>query len=82
MPSLCRRRPSPPSSSRSAGLPAGRRRAAGTMAAVTLRHGGFRGRIVAVDPIADEPVDRTQLSKKVLSGEMPLEKVRIDASKS
>jgi NADPH-dependent 2,4-dienoyl-CoA reductase/sulfur reductase-like enzyme/nitrite reductase/ring-hydroxylating ferredoxin subunit len=48
--------------------------AAGAMAATTLRQGGFSGRIVAVDPVAEEPVDRTQLTKQALSGKMPLEK--------
>ncbi len=52
--------------------------AAGAMAAATLRQSGFAGRIVAVDPIADEPVDRTQLSKQALAGKMPLEKVSMD----
>ncbi len=51
--------------------------AAGAMAAATLRQGGFAGRIVAVDPLTEEPVDRTQLSKQALSGEMPLEKVSL-----
>jgi NADPH-dependent 2,4-dienoyl-CoA reductase/sulfur reductase-like enzyme/nitrite reductase/ring-hydroxylating ferredoxin subunit len=51
--------------------------AAGAMAATTLRQGGFSGRIVAVDPIAEEPVDRTQLTKQALSGKMPLEKVSL-----
>lgn len=49
--------------------------AAGAMAATTLRQEGFAGRIVAVDPVADEPVDRTQLTKQALSGKMPLAKV-------
>jgi len=51
--------------------------AAGAMAATTLRQEGFLGRIVAVDPIAEEPVDRTQLTKQALSGKMPLEKVAL-----
>ena len=52
--------------------------AAGIMAATTLRQEGFTGRIVAVDPVADEPVDRTQLSKMALAGKMPLDKVSLD----
>lgn len=49
--------------------------AAGAMAATTLRDHGFAGKIVAVDPVAAEPVDRTQLTKKALSGKTPLDKV-------
>ena len=51
--------------------------AAGAMAATCLRQGGFTGRIVAVDPVADEPVDRTQLSKAALSGKSPLSKAAL-----
>ena len=51
--------------------------AAGAMAATTLRQQGFTGRIIAVDPIADEPVDRTQLTKQALSGKMPLAKTAL-----
>ena len=53
--------------------------AAGIMAAITLRNEGFEGHIVAVDPHPDEPIDRTQLSKQVLAGKMPLEKTRLDS---
>ncbi len=53
--------------------------AAGTMAAVTLRQEGFAGRIVAVDPVNAEPVDRTQLSKQALAGKMPLPEVGLNA---
>ena len=53
--------------------------AAGMMAAVTLRQEGFAGRIVAIDPVADEPLDRTQLSKQALAGKMPLEEIKLDA---
>ena len=52
--------------------------AASTTAAVTLRHEGFAGHIVVVDPVSDEPLDRTQLSKQALSGKVPLEKVRLE----
>jgi NADPH-dependent 2,4-dienoyl-CoA reductase/sulfur reductase-like enzyme/nitrite reductase/ring-hydroxylating ferredoxin subunit len=51
--------------------------AAGAMAARTLRLAGFTGRIVAVDPVAGEPVDRTQLTKNALAGKMPLEKTAL-----
>jgi NADPH-dependent 2,4-dienoyl-CoA reductase/sulfur reductase-like enzyme len=51
--------------------------AAGAMAAVTLRQEGFGGKIIAVDPVQEEPVDRTQLSKDALGGEMPLDKLSI-----
>lgn len=53
--------------------------AASTMAAITLRNEGFAGHIVAVDPIPDEPIDRTQLSKQALAGKMPLEKTRLES---
>ena len=53
--------------------------AASTAAAVTLRADGFTGSILAVDPVADEPVDRTQLTKMALAGSMPLEKLAISA---
>lgn len=53
--------------------------AASTVAAITLRNEGFAGHIVAVDPIPDEPVDRTQLSKQALAGKMPLEKTRLES---
>ena len=41
--------------------------AAGAMAAVTLREGGFTGRIRTVGPAAEEPLDRTQLSKMAIA---------------
>lgn len=53
--------------------------AASTAAAVTLRNEGFAGHILAIDPIPDEPLDRTQLSKQALAGKMPLNKTRISA---
>ncbi len=52
--------------------------AASTMAAVTLRLEGFSGKIIAVDPEHDEPVDRTQLSKQALAGKMPIQKTQLD----
>lgn len=51
--------------------------AAGTMAAVTLRREGFAGRILSIDPVTNEPVDRTQLSKNALAGKLPIEKLAI-----
>ena len=56
--------------------------AASIAAAITLRDEGFAGHIVAVDPVADEPLDRTQLSKQALAGKMPLEKTRLDPLES
>jgi NADPH-dependent 2,4-dienoyl-CoA reductase/sulfur reductase-like enzyme/nitrite reductase/ring-hydroxylating ferredoxin subunit len=47
--------------------------AASATAACTLRQFGFGGRLTLVDPAEEEPVDRTNLSKMVLSGEMPLD---------
>ena len=52
--------------------------AASTAAAITLRNEGFAGHIVVVDPVADEPLDRTQLSKQALAGKMPLDKIRLE----
>jgi NADPH-dependent 2,4-dienoyl-CoA reductase/sulfur reductase-like enzyme/nitrite reductase/ring-hydroxylating ferredoxin subunit len=52
--------------------------AASAMAAITLRGEGYRGEITVVDPVADEPVDRTRLSKDALGTPVPLVKVRID----
>jgi NADPH-dependent 2,4-dienoyl-CoA reductase/sulfur reductase-like enzyme/nitrite reductase/ring-hydroxylating ferredoxin subunit len=51
--------------------------AAGSMAATTLRQGGFAGRIVAVDPATEEPIDRTQLSKDALTGKLSLAEVAL-----
>ncbi len=51
---------------------------ASAMAALTLREEGFRGEITVVDPVRDEPVDRTRLSKDAMTSSVPLEKVRID----
>lgn len=53
--------------------------AAGTAAATTLRREGFTGRLIAIDPVPDEPVDRTQLSKQALAGKLPLDKLPLDA---
>lgn len=55
--------------------------AAGSMAATTLRQNGFSGRILVVDPIAEEPVDRTQLSKDALAGKISLGDIALPFSK-
>jgi NADPH-dependent 2,4-dienoyl-CoA reductase/sulfur reductase-like enzyme/nitrite reductase/ring-hydroxylating ferredoxin subunit len=55
--------------------------AASAMAAITLREEGYRGEITIVDPVPDEPVDRTRLSKDALGESVPLAKVRIDQVK-
>jgi NADPH-dependent 2,4-dienoyl-CoA reductase/sulfur reductase-like enzyme/nitrite reductase/ring-hydroxylating ferredoxin subunit len=49
--------------------------AAGSMAAVTLRQNDFAGRVVVIDPVRDEPIDRTQLSKDSLAGKFPFDKL-------
>ena len=41
----------------------------------TLRQGGFAGRITVIDPVAGEPVDRTNLSKMTLVGQKPPEEL-------
>lgn len=46
--------------------------AAGSMAAKTLRTEGYCGRIVLVDPHAEEPIDRTMLTKMALTDSSPL----------
>jgi NADPH-dependent 2,4-dienoyl-CoA reductase/sulfur reductase-like enzyme/nitrite reductase/ring-hydroxylating ferredoxin subunit len=52
--------------------------AAGAMAAATLREKHFAGRIVVVDPVKEEPVDRMQLSKDALAGKLPLDQIALD----
>ena len=51
--------------------------AAGAMAATTLRNEGFKGSIVVIDPVKDEPIDRTQLSKQALTDKTPLAKTQL-----
>lgn len=38
-----------------------------------LRDQGFAGKLTVIEPEADEPVDRTQLSKNSLTGKVPLD---------
>ena len=47
--------------------------AAATAAVCALRQAGFVGKITVIDPVATEPVDRTNLSKMVLAGKMPFD---------
>nr|WP_233581601.1 FAD-dependent oxidoreductase [Acidipila sp. EB88] len=45
--------------------------AAAAAAVTALRQGGFAGRLTVIDPILNEPVDRTNLSKMTLAGKKP-----------
>jgi NADPH-dependent 2,4-dienoyl-CoA reductase/sulfur reductase-like enzyme/nitrite reductase/ring-hydroxylating ferredoxin subunit len=47
--------------------------AAGLVAAETLRHEGFRGRVLLISDDADAPYDRPNLSKDYLAGNAPEE---------
>lgn len=49
--------------------------AAGAAACATLREGGFDGHLVLIGPEHGMPHDRTALSKFVLAGDMPPEKI-------
>jgi NADPH-dependent 2,4-dienoyl-CoA reductase/sulfur reductase-like enzyme/nitrite reductase/ring-hydroxylating ferredoxin subunit len=49
--------------------------AAGTAAASALREKGFGGRVLLIDPEPDPGYDRTVLSKFVIAGETPPEKI-------
>src|ERR1700712_57162 len=49
--------------------------AAGAAACATLREAGFEGRLVLIGPEHGMPYDRTALSKFVLAGDMPPEKI-------
>jgi len=40
-----------------------------------LRDAGFAGRTVVIEPVSDEPIDRTELTKKALNGQKPLDKL-------
>ena len=53
--------------------------AAGSMAAKTLRDDGFKGKLIVVDPVREEPIDRTMLSKMVLTDRTPLSGVELKA---
>ncbi len=46
--------------------------AAAAMAAETLREGGFAGAITMIGPHAEEPIDRTLLSKQAMAGQWEL----------
>jgi len=49
--------------------------AAGAAACATLREGGFDGRLLLIGPEHGMPYDRTALSKFVLAGDMPPQKI-------
>ncbi len=40
-----------------------------------LRDAGFAGKLTVIEPEAEEPVDRTQLTKNSLAGKVPLDKL-------
>lgn len=51
--------------------------AAAAMAATSLREFGFRGRLVMIGPHAEEPIDRTLLSKQALAGQWKLDELSL-----
>ena len=51
--------------------------AAGSMAAKTLRHEGFCGKIIVVDPHPEEPIDRTMLTKMALTDSTPINRLQL-----
>jgi apoptosis-inducing factor 3 len=53
--------------------------AAGSMAVATLREKGYTGHIAVVDPVKEEPVDRTQLTKDALAGKIPLDQIALES---
>jgi NADPH-dependent 2,4-dienoyl-CoA reductase/sulfur reductase-like enzyme/nitrite reductase/ring-hydroxylating ferredoxin subunit len=53
--------------------------ATGTVAAKTLREEGYDGSITMIEPDADEPVDRPNLSKDYLAGNAPEEWIPLRA---
>lgn len=55
--------------------------AAGISAVDELRHEGFTGRVALVAGEPGPPVDRPPLSKQVLSGQWPLDRVRLRADR-
>ena len=40
-----------------------------------LRDAGFAGKLTVIEPVGNEPVDRTQLTKNALAGKTPLDKL-------
>lgn len=51
---------------------------AATAAALAfLRDANFAGTVTVLDPVIDEPIDRTQLTKAALTGKKPLDKLPI-----
>ena len=51
--------------------------AAAAMAATSLREFGFRGRLVMIGPHAEEPIDRTLLSKQAMAGKSKLDELSL-----
>jgi NADPH-dependent 2,4-dienoyl-CoA reductase/sulfur reductase-like enzyme len=51
--------------------------AAAAMAATSLREFGFGGRLIMIGPNAEEPIDRTLLSKQALAGQSKLDELSL-----
>ena len=51
--------------------------AAAAMAATSLREFGFRGRLLMIGPHAEEPIDRTLLSKQAMAGQSKLDELSL-----
>lgn len=51
--------------------------AAAAAALAFLRDANFAGTVTIMDPVMDEPIDRTQLTKAALAGKKPLDKLPI-----
>lgn len=47
------------------------------MAATSLREFGFRGRVIMIGPYAEEPIDRTLLSKEAMAGQWKLDELSL-----